>query len=83
MAYIMNEKGHAPGRPSDGYFRTIMEGYISSGFNAQVLERGVEDSIEKRENEKRIKKAEKEASGKVSWTKRIFQFGRLKKATNF
>lgn len=45
MAYIMNEGLHPYGKPSDSYYRTILDGYISSGFNPAILRQAVQDSI--------------------------------------
>ena len=44
MVYIMND-GHPFGAPSDYYLNTILEGYHTSGFDTDFLERAVEKSI--------------------------------------
>jgi hypothetical protein len=43
MVYIMNG-GHPFGAPSDYYLNTILEGYHTSGFDTDFLERAVEKS---------------------------------------
>ena len=43
MIYIMND-GPPLGRPSRGYFNTILEGYESAGFDTGVLDRALERS---------------------------------------
>lgn len=44
MVYIMND-GHPFGTPSDYYLNTILEGYLTSGFNTDFLEQAIEKSI--------------------------------------
>lgn len=44
MIYIMNEENHPYGRPSSGYFDTIIAGYKSAGFDEAVLSTAVADS---------------------------------------
>ena len=44
MVYIMND-GHPFGAPSDYYLNTILEGYRTSGFDTDFLERAVEKSV--------------------------------------
>ena len=79
MAYIMNEKGKMLGKPSSTYYNTIMEGYSTHGFNPEVIDSGVANSVLGRKQEKLERKAAKAAKreenrmqGK-SWTK-IFRF---------
>lgn len=45
MVYIMNEKLHPHGSPSDNYLNTIQTGYQSAGFDGDILERAVIDSL--------------------------------------
>ncbi|MBS5149643.1 MAG: gamma-glutamylcyclotransferase [Butyricicoccus pullicaecorum] len=44
MAYIMTP-GHEFGIPSDYYVDTIWQGYVSAGFDTQILEDAVEKAI--------------------------------------
>ena len=46
MVYIMNE-GRFLNKPSDKYYSTILEGYMSAGFDVEYLRRAVENSSEK------------------------------------
>ncbi len=46
MAYIMNEKGHPYGAPSDHYLDTIWVGYKSAGFDTRILQNAVMNSKE-------------------------------------
>lgn len=45
MVYIMNEKLHPYGIPSDNYLNTIQTGYQSAGFDRDILEQAVIDSL--------------------------------------
>lgn len=46
MVYIMNEK-HLPGRPSEQYVKTILQGYVDNDMDISVLKRSLEvNSIE-------------------------------------
>ena len=51
MAYIMNEDSHSYASPSPGYFQTIHRGYESAGFDADILQRAVLNSISRREGQ--------------------------------
>jgi gamma-glutamylcyclotransferase (GGCT)/AIG2-like uncharacterized protein YtfP len=45
MVYIMNE-GRPLGEPSPRYFVTILDGYLTAGFDPDVLVKATEDSAE-------------------------------------
>ncbi len=45
MAYIMNEKGHPYGLPSQPYLDIIREGYQDAGFEEQALRKAVIASL--------------------------------------
>lgn len=49
MIYIMNE-GRPYGLPSPYYFNTIREGYISAGFDIDILRKAALDSMTAAEN---------------------------------
>ena len=44
MVYIMNG-GHRLSPPNDYYYKTILAGYRSAGFDAQILEDAVDESL--------------------------------------
>lgn len=46
MVYIMNP-GRELGRPNDRYYNIIRGGYEAAGFNIALLDRALEESIEK------------------------------------
>ncbi len=46
MIYIMNE-GRSLNQPSREYYSNILEGYKSAEFDAEYLDRSVDNSIEK------------------------------------
>ena len=48
MIYIMND-GHSLGRPGNGYYNTILEGYKSAKFDTTILQEAVKNSIRKGE----------------------------------
>ena len=85
MAYIMNERGRVLGKPGSTYYNTIMEGYNTFGFNPDVINNGVENSVFGRKKELLEKKAaktakrEKKRMQRGSWTK-LFRFPRAKRA---
>ncbi len=45
MVYIMNE-GRPLGKPGCYYYSIIYEGYISAGFDTEILKKAVADSME-------------------------------------
>ena len=45
MIYIMNEAGHPYGLPSEYYLDIIRQGYDSTGFDTNILNKAVDDSI--------------------------------------
>ena len=45
MAYVMNE-GRPLGTPSCHYYSIIYEGYMSAGFDTEILKKAVADSME-------------------------------------
>jgi len=45
MAYVMNE-GRPLGTPSCHYYSIILEGYMSAGFDTEILKKAVADSME-------------------------------------
>ena len=49
MIYIMNEDGNPYGSPSAYYFNTIREGYISAGFDIDILRNAVFNSMTTKE----------------------------------
>ena len=44
VAYIMND-GHPLGLPGSGYLNTIVEGYLTAGFDPAILEKAMNDSL--------------------------------------
>jgi len=45
MVYVMNP-GRPLGEPNPYYYNTILEGYIDAGFDREVLDKAVRDSVE-------------------------------------
>ncbi|OCN00403.1 gamma-glutamylcyclotransferase [Clostridium sp. W14A] len=66
MVYIMNA-GHPFGSPADFYLNTILEGYHSSGFDAEFLERAVEKSIRLAQNQQEQRPERDTFSGPKCW----------------
>jgi len=60
MVYVMNG-GHDLGSPSDYYYNTIREGYESAGFDTDFLDRAVDNSIQRAEQEYLLELEELEA----------------------
>lgn len=44
MAYVMNG-GYPLGRPSNRYYNTVLEGYKTAGFDINILEKALKNSI--------------------------------------
>lgn len=66
MVYIMNA-GHPFGSPADFYLNTILEGYHSSGFDAEFLEKAVEKSIRLAQNQQEQKPGQGNQFGPKCW----------------
>ena len=45
MIYIMNGEQHPYGYPSQSYFDTIREGYVSAGFDPKLLHQAVAENM--------------------------------------
>ena len=45
MIYIMNENNRPHGIPGKGYYDTIREGYLDSGFDIGILDNAVNETI--------------------------------------
>lgn len=45
MIYIMNENTHPYNIPSKGYYDTIRQGYLDSGFDVGILDNAVNETI--------------------------------------
>lgn len=45
MIYIMNENNRPYGIPGKGYYDTIREGYLDSGFDVGILDNAVHETI--------------------------------------
>ena len=81
MAYIMNTKGRTCGKPCSTYYNTIMEGYNTHGFNPDVIDNGVANSVSQRLREVSDEKAAKKAAKNMG-SKRIFPFLKTKRVNN-
>lgn len=66
MVYIMNV-GHPFGSPADFYLNTILEGYHSSGFDTDFLEKAVEKSIRLAQNQQEQKPGQGNQFGPKCW----------------